>query len=115
MQAAARDVDVVVGLADVDEQRHSARLHHGFDCRDEGVRGDDDSVARTEAGGEQAEAERVEATRHSHAFTDAAVLRELELELVHGRAVREGAAVDEVGDLREHAALQRRRSWVPGR
>ena len=64
------------------------RLRDGLDRRDERERRHDHLVTRLDAGGEQREAEGIEAARDADAVTSSAEGRKRRLELLHLRPVR---------------------------
>src|SRR5581483_11613919 len=101
-------VDAVIGLEDVDDDRASTRLRHSLEGRDEGHGRDDDFVTGPQSACNETEPESIEAACNSDAFGNAAVLGKCLFETLDVRAVRKGAAVEEVRDVREQVRLQGR-------
>ena len=99
------DVDVPVGLRHVHGDRSAARLRHGLQRRDERVRGDDHLVAGLDPGGDQAEAQCVEAAREADRVGGPNVGGERLLELADLRAVDERPAVDQRREGLEQVVL----------
>ena len=102
------DVEVVVGLADVDEDGARTGLRHGLERRDERVGGDDHLVPGSTSGREQREPQRIEAAARPDRMTRPAVRGELLLERLHLRSVRERAVVDQSGDITQDVLLHLR-------
>src|SRR3954447_17861861 len=92
------DIDVVVVVADIDDDRAAAALEHRFDGGCERERGHHDFVARLELARQQREPQAVEATADADAMSRAAVRSERRLELLDFGPVRECARVDHLLD-----------------
>ena len=95
-------VDAVVPLADVDDDGNATSLCHSLEGRHERASRDDHLVAPLEPDGQQGEADPVEAARHADAVAAPHVRRERLLEDADVGAVREGIALEQPLETREH-------------
>ena len=105
-------IEAVVVLGDVGDDRHRARLRHRLERRHERRRRNDHLVTGLDPGGEQPEAQRVEAARDTDALRGPAVVSERALELPHRRPVRERAGVEQPGDVLQEHIAKRPRAWA---
>jgi hypothetical protein len=101
------DVEVVVLLGNIDRNGDSTRLHDRGKGGDERVSREDHLVSRLEPGGDEAEPERVEPAGRSDAPRRADERSKGVFELPYGRAVDEGARLDEIVQGREQPLLER--------
>ena len=99
------EVQVVVRSAHIGGHGTSAGLRDRFETGGERVRRHDDLVAALDAGGDQSEAESIEAARDADTVGGAAVRSPRSLECRDVRTVDEGVRVDERADVRQDVVL----------